>query len=246
MRRLSLLFSAVLFALGAAVPAVAFAKADKVDICRLEGNGTYRLISVNGNGNAVRAHLAHGDGLPGQAVPTAPGSVFGQQCSLVPLLILVTSPDPSGNEHLVTRWEDTNLDGRPSAGDTVRTSEFPLFTDSTGARIYIPATVTTHTVTNVVTVVHNPGDTRIEAFTTEDGHDMFATETPFGHEERFFSEEGPDGLVGATDSPDDSAVLLDGTSVHEGAPSEPAITGAHDQSAPNPVHFLEIAYFGTW
>jgi hypothetical protein len=37
------------------------AKADKVDVCHIAGNGNVQVISVSGN--AVAAHQAHGDAL---------------------------------------------------------------------------------------------------------------------------------------------------------------------------------------
>lgn len=48
--------------------------ADKVDVCHVTGNGSYHLINISTN--AVPAHLAHGDGFPGQAVPGDDGTEF--------------------------------------------------------------------------------------------------------------------------------------------------------------------------
>lgn len=61
MKMLVTLMVAVLLAfswIGASVAA----RAPKVEVCHLEGNGSYHKISVNEN--SLPAHLAHGDGLP--------------------------------------------------------------------------------------------------------------------------------------------------------------------------------------
>ena len=55
-------------------------KAGKVDICHRTGNGSYHLINVSGN--AEKAHLRHGDALPGDPVPDEEGKVFGDDCRI--------------------------------------------------------------------------------------------------------------------------------------------------------------------
>jgi hypothetical protein len=67
--------------LGMLVSGTAFAKdrrggTVKVQICHLNGFGTYNLLSVSQS--ALPAHLAHGDGLPGQIVGE---TYFGADCS---------------------------------------------------------------------------------------------------------------------------------------------------------------------
>jgi hypothetical protein len=62
------------------VMSVAAAPAEKVDICHSLGNGGYILINISEN--ALQAHLDHGDGLPGEAVPGMEGKIFGADCSL--------------------------------------------------------------------------------------------------------------------------------------------------------------------
>ena len=55
------------------------AKMEKVNVCHVRGNGDYHLININGN--ALDAHLAHGDAQPGDEYPTDEGDyVFGDDC----------------------------------------------------------------------------------------------------------------------------------------------------------------------
>jgi hypothetical protein len=53
--------------------------AEKVQVCHKNGHGTFHLISINST--AVPAHVAHGDGSPGDAVPNMSGFVFGPNCT---------------------------------------------------------------------------------------------------------------------------------------------------------------------
>ena len=53
----------------------------KVAIChRTEGTAGFAVISVAAN--ALDAHLAHGDGRPGDPVPDQPGRTFGSDCEV--------------------------------------------------------------------------------------------------------------------------------------------------------------------
>jgi hypothetical protein len=70
----------VLLVLVMLVSGIAVAQVAKVNVCHRTGNGTYRLISISER--AVPAHLAHGDGLPGDPVPRMEGKIFGPDCSL--------------------------------------------------------------------------------------------------------------------------------------------------------------------
>jgi hypothetical protein len=65
----------------AALTAPAQAAWGKVDICHFGDEGAYHQINVSEK--AIGAHLAHGDGFAGDAVPGAEGFVFGEDCSLV-------------------------------------------------------------------------------------------------------------------------------------------------------------------
>jgi hypothetical protein len=55
-------------------------KADKVDVCHRTGNGRFILINISRN--ALPAHIAHGDGQPGEVLPGT-HTKFGTDCSLV-------------------------------------------------------------------------------------------------------------------------------------------------------------------
>lgn len=76
-----LILGIFVFAIAVVVAVPAYAKADKVDICHVEGNGSYHLINVSTN--AVPAHLAHGDGLPSGVVPgMSEGYYFTDECGV--------------------------------------------------------------------------------------------------------------------------------------------------------------------
>lgn len=65
-------------------------KASKVDICHRTGNGSYRLINVSGN--AKKAHLRHGDALPGDPVPGQEDQIFGDDCEIVEVETFCSGP----------------------------------------------------------------------------------------------------------------------------------------------------------
>ena len=52
---------------------------EKVLVCHKTGNGSFHLISININ--AESAHIAHGDGQPGDPVPNVAGFIFGDNCT---------------------------------------------------------------------------------------------------------------------------------------------------------------------
>jgi hypothetical protein len=58
---------------------LAFAQAQKVQICHKTGNGSFHLISIDVN--AQPAHISHGDGLPGNPIPNDAGFIFGPNCT---------------------------------------------------------------------------------------------------------------------------------------------------------------------
>ena len=49
-------------------------------VCHLTGGGSFHLITVDGHG--VDAHLAHGDILPGSAIPGGAGATLGRDCAI--------------------------------------------------------------------------------------------------------------------------------------------------------------------
>jgi hypothetical protein len=55
--------------------------AEKVDVCHLS-NGEKGLHLINVSGNALEAHLAHGDVLPGDAVPEMENYEYGLDCEV--------------------------------------------------------------------------------------------------------------------------------------------------------------------
>lgn len=81
MRRLALLGIVGLLAALWLAPTALAAPAEKVDVCHIEGNGSYHLINISEN--ALPAHLGHGDALPGDPVPGEPGMVFDASCTAV-------------------------------------------------------------------------------------------------------------------------------------------------------------------
>lgn len=104
MRKYIVLLTAMMVAVGAVMAFSAFgagAPAPKVDVCHINGNGVYNLINVSGN--AVPAHLAHGDAFPGDIVG---GKVLGPDCSLIPFSLSLlgngaTSLDITVGDHVV-------------------------------------------------------------------------------------------------------------------------------------------------
>jgi len=131
------------------VPGVAFAGQARLNVCHREGSGAFNLIKIGEP--AYATHLQHGDRAIGDGVPgMGPAWVFDSKCrpSERPLTLLarVWSTDQSGTQHDLARLEDTNYDGLPSAGDTLRLGQFPYF-NTDGSVAYGGFTVTTHAVT---------------------------------------------------------------------------------------------------
>ena len=78
--RLATILAAVLAFTVAAISASAQTQPPpKVQVCHKAANGTFHLITISLN--AQPAHVAHGDGQPGQAVPNMPGFIFGDNCT---------------------------------------------------------------------------------------------------------------------------------------------------------------------
>jgi hypothetical protein len=178
-----------------------------------------------------------------------PGFGTTLQCSdariTVKPLVRVTSVDASGVEHLVAQWEDTNHDGVPSAGDTVRTGEFPLFTDSAGSRIYIPATVTEHPVTGVEIMSHFPSE-RIELDASIVGGNVYFHYNPPGANEpgdETYHESGGNGVTEASDLTNALPISSDFTFVDPRTPSKPLHNhGYTGRGAATTVDFLQMTW----
>jgi hypothetical protein len=69
----------------------------KIEVCHLTEDGTYIKITVGEPGLA--AHLAHGDGVPGDPVPGMPGKVFAGDCSVVDSGVCMGNADCASDEY---------------------------------------------------------------------------------------------------------------------------------------------------
>ncbi len=79
-RNLALAGMLAAVAAGAIAPAPALAQggpAERVTVCHQTGNGRYQPLTINGN--ALDAHLRHGDALPGATVAGGPLNAECQQ-----------------------------------------------------------------------------------------------------------------------------------------------------------------------
>lgn len=83
--RISVSAAAVLTAVPL-TPHIALA-GEKVDVCHITGDGSYRLINISEN--AVQAHLAHGDVAPGTILGT---NLVENDCSLTELVRVESPP----------------------------------------------------------------------------------------------------------------------------------------------------------
>ena len=63
-----------------------------VDVCHVNARDQWQAISVSASGNAVSAHLAHGDALPGDGVPGTAGYAFDDDCVPVEISALAFTP----------------------------------------------------------------------------------------------------------------------------------------------------------
>src|SRR5690606_7731339 len=99
--------------------------------CHRTGSGSYNLLAINGN--ALAAHLAHGDATPGAEVPDGTGATLDQDC--VPQTVDVSGTytlrtlggktlPTLGNGELVIAWTIVlNGDGGCSCSGTSRRAQ---------------------------------------------------------------------------------------------------------------------------
>ena len=80
--------------LGVLSPNLGTAAVQPVDVCHRNDTGGYQLITVAAQ--AVSAHRAHGDALPGEAVPGNPGFTFDAICAQVLVSICPCDFSPTG------------------------------------------------------------------------------------------------------------------------------------------------------
>lgn len=108
----------------------------KQDVCHLSSTGDYRLINISEN--AFDQHVAHGDGVPGGAVPGMDGFDFDADCvpELTEIIYAVAYTDmvDDGGPYdrhvdvLIAKVIEANDDGQLSIGDRVYFDRFPTST----------------------------------------------------------------------------------------------------------------------
>ena len=216
------------------MPTVVAAGPPRLPLCHLNEAGTFQRMVVAQP--AYAAHLRHGDVEIDGWVPDQPGYRFDEDCAPeLFLLARATSTDASGVEHLVAQWEDTNHDGVPSDGDTVRTDEFPLYTDREGSRIYVSATVTEH----VVALQEASRSATVHQLVGRNDEGEFQFTAWLDEEVYFYAEWGVDTILVA-----DGLLGEDRTIIGIDAPSRPAVGGfvvGYD-----PVNLILVTFYGPW
>jgi hypothetical protein len=96
MRRILTLVVAVAALMAVTVGTASAAPKIKTDVCHYDADAdAFRLISISPR--AVDKHLAHGDGLPGEAVRDAAGSEFDPECGIVTAIAMVAAGSFSAN-----------------------------------------------------------------------------------------------------------------------------------------------------
>jgi hypothetical protein len=78
--------AAALLAAGALAPNLAFAQATKSNVCHVTGNGGLNLLTISSS--ALRAHLAHGDKVPGDSSATGPSYPGLYGSTVTPLQVI--------------------------------------------------------------------------------------------------------------------------------------------------------------
>ena len=75
-------FAIAFLVLGFANAEALYAGQNKIDVCHMEGNGTYHLINIAEA--AFQSHIDHGDASPGDIVPGGTQFSFADDCTLIP------------------------------------------------------------------------------------------------------------------------------------------------------------------
>lgn len=95
MRRTFVLLVALALVPGVMAASALAAPAPKVDVCHYDADGGV-FHKINISGNALDAHIAHGDAVPGEPVPTAAGYQFDSDCAPVAVLFRLSTIEVSG------------------------------------------------------------------------------------------------------------------------------------------------------
>ena len=122
-KRVALLAVLSLVAGALATGVAAAAPPDKVDICHVDEYQASFLINVSGN--ALDAHLAHGDGLPGDPVPGVSGKKFAEDCTIVDAGPVVTAGQQSRTRAAGVRIRGWNTGSEIFLGPMTSTSATP-------------------------------------------------------------------------------------------------------------------------
>lgn len=97
--RVSLIAAAIVLSL---VPVAASAATARVDVCHVEGNGSYQLITMAEA--AFSSHLEHGDAAPDSPIPEMVGYTFGDDCQ--PVQPVDAGPNTAPVAGTIVFWED--------------------------------------------------------------------------------------------------------------------------------------------
>ena len=112
--------------------AVVTAGQEKVEVCHVNGAGSYLLIEIADP--AFDAHVAHGDARPGDPVPDMPGYVFDAYCIPRQAMFAVAYTDvdgvdgfdPVAGDVLIAKVVDANGTGCLDGGDEVVMGQYPV------------------------------------------------------------------------------------------------------------------------
>ena len=162
------------------------AKPAKIQLCHLNPRtGAWSLITVVEK--KVDAHLAHGDGFPGEAVPGT-AETFGPDCTIQGdgSIFAVAWVDRNGNhtyeadtDFLISKLVDANLNLTLDAGDEVITGGYPIDFTSEQFSVF---NVTTHVVADTFVAAG-----RIVAF--DAAENVYNWDTPSAEAPRELYEE---------------------------------------------------------